>query len=227
MITSLDIPTSLNEIGSYAFYTTYLKDINWLTYLSTFSDNDFDLGNNGNYFYLKSDENTNAIYPEVNGIKFIDLEGNKGAFAEGDPKYYINYDKGEIKETDENGKTVGYFSLPYYIFSAKLNNKQQYSLFKENSGKCGNNLEYFLKECFLEEEEKTYYTLTITGEGEMYNFTENISAPWTSVASQIKNIELTNKLTSIGSYAFIDCEELEVINCPTNLKKIGNLLRKI
>lgn len=77
--------------------------------------------------------------------------------------------------------------------------------------KCGKTLNYML----------TGNTLRITGEGAMYNYTEAAVAPWGTTVQTIETIEIGNKATSIGSYAFKGCTALEAIELSNAIKSIG------
>lgn len=209
--TSLDIPKTLSKIGNYAFYTESLTNINWLSYKSTLNEDDFELGTNGEYFYV----NTNSNYPEVNGIKFLDENGNREEFSESSNEYTFDYVNGQIKDKNEPVNVVGYFSLPYYIFTSKLKGGNQYISFVEANGVCGDNLEYFLNKIDADN-----YSLEILGEGTMDDFGEN-NVPWQVYKGRIKEVTFSKKVTSIGNNAFRDCVKLEEVTFPASLQKIG------
>lgn len=66
--------------------------------------------------------------------------------------------------------------------------------------------------------------LTITGSGEMYDFTSKYldnPAPWLELRSDIKSVSLPDELASIGAYAFYECNEVTEINVPDNVTQIG------
>ena len=60
------------------------------------------------------------------------------------------------------------------------------------SGYCGENLSYVLN----------YATLTISGEGPMYNYSRDNPAPWDNFALDITHIFIEDGVTTIGDYAF-------------------------
>ncbi|MBO5865900.1 MAG: leucine-rich repeat protein [Bacteroidaceae bacterium] len=74
--------------------------------------------------------------------------------------------------------------------------------------KCGDRLNYML----------TGNTLRITGEGAMYDYTEAAVAPW---GTTVQALEIGNKATSIGSYAFKGCTALEAIELSNAIESIG------
>ncbi len=61
-------------------------------------------------------------------------------------------------------------------------------------------------------------TLTISGSGAMYEYTEDEAAPWAYLRPFIKDVVLTEGVTTIGSYAFAQCTKLTCITIPTSLK---------
>ena len=65
-------------------------------------------------------------------------------------------------------------------------------------------------------------TLTITGSGEMENYTEQNMAPWYDLREEIIRLSLPEGLTSIGSLAFYDCQELMAVTVPASVRTIGS-----
>ncbi len=80
------------------------------------------------------------------------------------------------------------------------------------SGTCGNNMEWSLEDGIL----------TITGQGEMTNFTSDVGAPWETRKSQITEILIGKGITSVGSYAFYNCNNLRTVTLPDTLKVLNN-----
>ncbi len=80
------------------------------------------------------------------------------------------------------------------------------------SGKCGNNLTWVLDFSAV---------LTISGTGEMYNYTEASPSPWSSFNSDIKSVVIGSGVKSIGANAFFNCYELKNISLPEGLTSIG------
>lgn len=78
-------------------------------------------------------------------------------------------------------------------------------------GTCGENLTWSLN---TEDS-----TLTIEGSGDM--FISGMSAPWKAYASYVKIVLLPDGLTSIGNFAFYECENLQSISIPNSVKSIG------
>ncbi|MBQ9459685.1 MAG: leucine-rich repeat protein, partial [Oscillospiraceae bacterium] len=64
-------------------------------------------------------------------------------------------------------------------------------------------------------------TLTISGTGEMEEFSESTSAPWQALAEGITHIVVDNGVASIGSYAFCDCAAAEDVAISDSVTKIG------
>ncbi len=82
------------------------------------------------------------------------------------------------------------------------------------SGSCGaqgNNLTWELDDSGI---------LTISGTGEMANFTQ--TAPWYDYVQQINAVVLQPGVTSIGSSAFSECQYLTSVSIPEGVRSIGN-----
>lgn len=87
------------------------------------------------------------------------------------------------------------------------------------SGTCGDNISWELDESG---------TLTLTGSGAMRDYAYSSSggddvSPWREfeMGNDIKKIVVGDGITSIGKYAFRDCDEVTEVSLPAGLKKIG------
>ena len=85
---------------------------------------------------------------------------------------------------------------------------------EELSGQCGENLYWHYADG----------TLTITGSGEMFNYTTSITgvAPWNKFRNTITQVVMPKGLTYIGSYAFDNCNALSTLTVPDSVTMIGN-----
>ena len=82
-----------------------------------------------------------------------------------------------------------------------------------DSGVCGNNLTWV----FDDETD----TLTVSGVGAMYDYSSD-NRPWEKYEDNIENVVIDNHVTTIGNYAFYDCESLNTIKLGSRLTQIGN-----
>lgn len=80
-----------------------------------------------------------------------------------------------------------------------------------DSGKCGDNLTWTLKDG----------TLTISGSGDMATWQIVEYVPWHEHASEIRNVVLDESVTLISRCAFADCSNLSSINIPAGLTAIA------
>ena len=64
--------------------------------------------------------------------------------------------------------------------------------------------------------------LSITGAGEMKSYANSALIPWYSHHQSIKSITVGEGVTSIGSWAFADCESLTSASLPSTLTELGN-----
>lgn len=78
-------------------------------------------------------------------------------------------------------------------------------------GTCGENLNWVLTNDGV---------LTISGEGEMEDYSENV--PWNDYKSEITSVVIEEGATSIGDYAFTDCANLTAVELPESLASIGD-----
>ncbi len=63
--------------------------------------------------------------------------------------------------------------------------------------------------------------LTITGTGDMYDYTPT-SMPWQTLSKEIRTILLPDEISSIGAFAFADCYYLPSINIPSSVVTIND-----
>ena len=95
------------------------------------------------------------------------------------------------------------------------------------SGTCGDNLSWTLTEngeatvtWANGTTGHTALTLTITGSGNMADYTDD-TQPWKSDRQSITRITLPDGLTSIGNYAFFTCNNVKSISIPALVTRIG------
>lgn len=83
------------------------------------------------------------------------------------------------------------------------------------SGTCGENLTWSFD---------GNGTLTISGIGEMTNWSSHYDVPWhyNKIHSGVQTVKIGNQVTSIGDRAFYDCTPLTSITIPDSIKSIGS-----
>lgn len=92
------------------------------------------------------------------------------------------------------------------------------TVYAKTSGTCGTNLTWMLDDNGI---------LTITGTGKMYDYSHinnrfyTSSAPWYSYASDIREVYISEGVTSIGNVAFSGCRNLVKATIPSTVTSIG------
>ena len=81
-----------------------------------------------------------------------------------------------------------------------------------DSGTCGDDLTWMLTQDG---------TLTISGSGRMWEYTDFSTAPWYKNRENIVNAVVTSGVTSIGGLAFYGCSSLSSITIPESVTSIG------
>ena len=81
------------------------------------------------------------------------------------------------------------------------------------SGSCGENLTWTLDDTGV---------LTISGEGEMTNWSSEPDVSWSSQRENIKEILIENGVTNIGKYAFRNCSNLTSVQIPESVTSLGS-----
>ena len=88
---------------------------------------------------------------------------------------------------------------------------EEIELFAANSNSCGEGLTWRL----------SYYgTLTISGTGRMDSYSPG-DAPWYSQRTKIREITISEGVTSIGEYAFGDCTNVTSISIPSSVTELN------
>ncbi len=83
----------------------------------------------------------------------------------------------------------------------------------EYSGKCGDQVTY--------EFNPSTGVLLINGSGLMYDYPFTPSAPWSSYSKNIRSVEITGSVTSIGGAAFRNCTSLISVTIPDSVETIN------
>ncbi len=81
------------------------------------------------------------------------------------------------------------------------------------SGTCGDNLTWVLN---------SDGALTISGVGQMEDYTSSSTVPWYKNQGSITSVIIEESVTSIGSYAFDGCESLFSVDIPKSITSIGD-----
>ena len=87
---------------------------------------------------------------------------------------------------------------------------EEIELFAANSGSCGEGLTWKLSSG----------TLTISGTGWMDSYSSE-DAPWHSRRTQIREITISEGVTSIGQYAFAECTNVTSISIPSSVTELN------
>ena len=246
--TSYEIPDGVININSYAFYSCFsLETINIPESVAQITDSFVECRNLTNIYVdsnnasYSSDEdgvlfnkdkteliqypigNDRIYYAIPNGISYIEY----GAFgccsnlikivipsSLSLMSYNAFYDLDNLTDVYYNGTQNEWYRLTNELTIEFDNKKIHYADKGEKiAGSCGKSIIWFY--------DKSAETLFLMGSNDMYNWPSSYDVPWSSYSSYIKSIIIDNEVTSIGDYAFYDCENLATVNIPKNITNIG------
>ena len=117
-------------------------------------------------------------------------------------------------ETVISGKKFGESHLPvnrYLPHPALSADAYAYSI----EGTCGEDITWTLNREGL---------LKLSGTGEMYDLENSASAPWMGYMQRIRDIEVSEGITRISSFAFFGAANLESVTLPESLTAIGGMV---
>ena len=104
----------------------------------------------------------------------------------------------------------------YYILDETWTDLPNYSdasiTWIPSNGQCGDNIFWTVD---------ANKVLHLRGSGEMDNYTSDMFVPWSKWVPEIKAVEISEGITSIGNSAFYGCTNLEYANLPSTIKTIG------
>lgn len=131
----------------------------------------------------------------------------------------------DTSETEENPEELGNPEQPESEEASALEQQGEASFESEEaltdpeeaakSGFCGakeNAVEWSLSEDGV---------LEITGQGEMQTWENEEQVPWNTYRDQITKVTVKDGVTSIGAYAFADCENLSELDVADSVQTIG------
>lgn len=128
-----------------------------------------------------------------------------------DCMFLMGYSSGNLN----NGYVVTYKTADvYYLYDEDSKNTfstDELTLSDSKFVPCGGNLYWSYKN----------NTLTISGEGEMYDWTYSSRAPWDGFSNNIQKIVFDGNITHIGQYSFYGCSSLTDISIPKGATSIG------
>ena len=232
-LTTINLPNSITTIGANAFNGTKLTGpLNIPSSLVSLGDNAFHgcSGLTGTLVFPGAMENISTnVFAGCSGIEEIILPRGvltigAGAFnnCSGVQRLWLTnsiqgigvnafngmknlkkvYFSGTISEWETG---IQWADKGYQIGVAITTNEET------ASGSCGESLTWSLNSAG---------DLTISGTGDMADFAAT-GAPWAEYRDQVKLVILGQGVTSIGSSAFQDCENLETVRFPNTLTALG------
>ena len=114
--------------------------------------------------------------------------------------------------TEDEWNNINIEANNSYLTSANIHYENSSSDIPEVINRCGQNLTWTLQNGLL----------TISGTGDMYDWTSSQEAPWYSTRTSVKQVEIKSGVTNIGERAFNGCKYLFDIKIPDTVIKIND-----
>lgn len=149
----------------------------------------------------------------------LDLTGFELALemSDGTTQTLSDLSKMYIHEFDSSSTGKRTFTVEHYGYKVYV----PYSVVEDPNGTCGKNMKWVFDD--------ESGVLTISGYGEMDNYKAYNSTPWYlsetpwyEYRNDIKEVIIETCVSSIGNYAFYECDGITEINLPLSIQKISS-----
>lgn len=197
----------ISDSGEFSYYTIYGKS------LETFNVNEYNgidsISFSDSYIKIDNGERKQITAIAYNGDEIIDLNTKQFNWSSSD-EAIVSVDENGYLSPDLPGKAI----VTASIGDIKAECEVEVSYFEHSIlGVCGDQAIWNLN--------PEHCTLTISGEGDMYDF-KSTSTPWYKYCKYIKTIIIDDSITGIGEYAFSNCKEITEAVIPNSVLKIGS-----
>ena len=156
--------------------------------------------------------------------------------------YRLCHDTGEFVLAGTTGRSAGGltdtnvtkgYTYTYYVYAETLISGSGGTVgFRDATITCGDNSSAVLKQCLtveaLEDEEAEDFSwsledgvLTISGTGEMPDYSTSNLPPWYNSRTSITKIVIKDGITRIGNFAFYNCTKATSVSIPDSVTTIG------
>ena len=221
-LTSVTLPSNLTTLGDNAFsYCTALKEV---TLYVNPSQSCFEGCTALETVNIPTSAVTQIGYASFSGcsalktIEFTSYITSIGSYAFKNTGLNYIYFKGNaptIQSTAFSGVSGAYAKYPYGNTTWTSSKKANYggTLYWDYDNRCGDGVTWYYN--------SSTGVLTISGSGDMKDYTSASSTPWYSERGNITSVVVKSGITSIGNYAFSRCLYITSVTIPSSVKSIG------
>ena len=218
-IVNLTIPDGVAELGEGAFYgMNYLQSVSWYT-------KNYQLQNSSKYeSTIYFDENfVNQINIEtenktqVYGYQYIQNLGDNSNIY-GTTPWQSQVDDSTYRYEESDGTVKAISDQSVIAFAPIVARMFTPVKITQYQGQCGDNLTYTIEPI---EGNSGNYKLHISGYGDLRNYGKEEEVPWYAVRNNIIELQLSDRTTVIGDYAFAHLSNVTKIILPQTIKRIG------
>jgi len=211
-VKEVTLPSTVKTINDWAFYNTSIDRLTLGSGLTKIGNRVFYSAMVGNRIVFPSKLSSIGKYAfsEMRDLRAIEFTGNMPTMGENAfgsmsvTAYYLAENK-TFAESKRNAVANRFYSVSWQPVGAEKQSNV--------TGKCGDNLTYTY--------DANAHSLTIAGNGEMYNYSNTNRAPWYEYTGDLYKLTINSGVTSIGAYAFSNARIAD-ISIPTSVETIGD-----
>ena len=227
-LTEVEIPASVKTIGSYAFSETGLTSVDIPASVTGIGSNAFGYCPNlqsatigdgvkgiGDFAFTYC-ENLESVtigsgVTGIDGNVFYGCTAATDVYCYADPAKLWWYDDGKNDfKTDGSTKLHVYKASDWSSFAPNIN----VTVTGDLAGKGGADRVLWAYDADAK-------TLTVSGSGEMRDYTTMTARPWHDYRTSATRLVISDAVTGIGDYAFFDYRFLSSVDIPASVTRVG------
>lgn len=215
-LTDVAIPESVTSIGQGAFANTGLKSITVPDSVTSLGSFAFACAENSNLRNAAIGKGVTRIAPYLFSscylLSYVEITDSIAEVCENAFQDCYALTDVFFTGTEEQWNKITVRAGNDSFTNAKIHYNCTSGSIVTGSGTCGENVNWLLSEDGV---------LTVSGSGKMEDYAYFASVPWNLLVKYIHSVHIEDGITSIGNYAFSDCDNLTDVVIGKRVSRIG------